>query len=192
METMTRKETFDCALALYASIINTLNEQKDKLYDYALILQKHSLSPVIALRPGEPFHWSGNNGYGEKSYAFIPILNGYIAESILKHCGGKDNAYYGCSVSFEKFNAYNHPCAWIKDVLAKKYLQLSYIGDTLWTNDLAVDTSLFSKVHPIWICAKVDDITVFIPYYTSSERTKIFNKIKGNFYADMTQKFWED
>lgn len=192
MERITRKETFDCALALYASIIDALNEQKDKLYDYALILQKHSLSPVILLRPGEYFQWNGSDGYGEKTYAFIPILHNYIAESILKHCGGNDNEYYGLSVSFEKFNAFNHPCPWIKDVLAKQYLRLTYIGETLFANDLAYDSSLFSKVHSMWICAKVDDITVYIPYYTSTERSQIFNKIRGNYYADMTQKYWED
>lgn len=191
MEKISRKETFDCALALYASIINALNEEKEKLYDYALILQKGSLSPVLSLRPGAGFDWNGN-GYGEKTFAFIPILNEYIAKSILKHCGGNDNEYYGCNVAFEKFSAYNHPCPWIKDVLAKKYLKLSYIGSTLWANDLEYDSSILSKTHTTWICAKVDDIIVFIPYYTETERSQIFRKIKGDFYSDMTQKYWED
>ena len=66
MENISRKEAFDCAIALSASIINILHEEKEKLYDYALILQEGSLSPIICLKPGEFFNWN-NNEYGEKT-----------------------------------------------------------------------------------------------------------------------------
>ena len=42
MEKISRKEAFECTLALYASIIKTLNKEEEKLYDYALILLKNS------------------------------------------------------------------------------------------------------------------------------------------------------
>ena len=92
MEKISRKEAFDCTLALYASIINALNEEKEKLYDYALILLKHSSSPVICLKPGKNFEWNQIE-HGENTYAFIPILHNYIAETTLKHCG-TDSEYY--------------------------------------------------------------------------------------------------
>ena len=44
MEKISRKEAFDCTLALYATIINTLNKEEDKLYDYALALLENSTS----------------------------------------------------------------------------------------------------------------------------------------------------
>lgn len=189
MEKITRKEVFDCALALYASIINTINEESETLYDYALILQKNSTSEIACLKPGEDFSWN-KIPYGEKTYAFIPIFVNYIAKSTLAHCGGNDNEYYGCSVSFEKFNAYQHPCPWIKEILAKQYLKLTYWGGTLMSNRLEYDLSFLSKKHSTWICAKVDDLTMYIPYYSQAERDKAFSKLPG-YYAKMTQQFWE-
>ena len=58
MEKISRKDAFDCTLALYASIINAINEEKDKLYDYALTLLKNSSSPIICLKPGKNFEWN--------------------------------------------------------------------------------------------------------------------------------------
>lgn len=191
METISRKEAFDCALALSASIINTVNEEKEKLYDYALILKKGSLSPIICLKPGELFNWN-NNEYGEKAYAFIPMIgHQYLKCAILKHCG-INNEYYGRTVSFEKFNVYQHPCSWIKETLAKKYLRLSFWRGILLENSLEYDSSFFSKAHSTWICAQVDEIMIYFPYYTKAERLKIFNYLPGDFYTDMTQQFWED
>ena len=189
MEKISRKEAFDCTLALYASIINAINEEKDKLYDYALILQSNSSSSIICLKPGKNFEWNQSE-YGEYTYAFIPVLHNYIAASILKHCG-TDSDYYKITCSFEKFKAYEHPCSWIKEVLTKKYLQLSYWGGTLMDNKLEYDSSFLSKTHSTWVCAKVDGVTVYFPYYTQSERQKAFNKL-GDFYTKMTKQYWED
>lgn len=189
MEKISRKEAFDCTLALYASIINAFNEEKEKLYDYALILLKHSSSPVICLKPGKNFEWNQIE-HGENTYAFIPILHNYIGETTLKHCG-TDSEYYDIPCSFEKFNAYEHPCSWIKEVLTKKYLQLTYWGGTLMDNKLEYDSSFLSKTYSTWVCAKVDDVTMYFPYYTQAEREKAFNKL-GNFYTKMTQQYWED
>lgn len=189
MEKISRKEAFDCTLALYASIINAINEEKDKLYDYALILLKNSSSPIICLKPGKNFEWNQIE-HGEKTYAFIPILHNYIAGTILRHCGA-DSEYYNRTCSFEKFNAYKHPCPWIKEVLTKKYLQLIYWGGTLTDNKLEYDSSFLSKTHSTWVCAKVDDVTVYFPYYTQSERQKAFNKL-GDFHTKMTKQYWED
>jgi len=107
MEKISRKEAFDCTLALYASIINAINEEKDKLYDYALTLLKNSSSPIICLKPGKNFEWNKIEN-GEYSYAYIPILHNYVAETTLRHCG-VDSEYYDIPCSFEKFNAYEHP-----------------------------------------------------------------------------------
>ena len=190
MEKISRKEAFDCALALSASIINTINEEKEKLYDYALVLRKGSLSPIICLQPGEFFDWN-ENGYGEKSYAFIPIGHSYVSESILRKCG-TNHEFYGHTVSLEKFNASQHPCSWIKEVLTKKYLKLYYSGGLLWENKLEYDSSFFSKIHSTWIRIQDDDIIIYFPYYTESERQKRFNKLPSHFYPKMTQEFWED
>lgn len=190
MENISRKEAFDCAIALSASIANILNEEKEKLYDYALILRKGSLSPIICLKAGEFFNWN-NNEYGEKTYAFIPIGHQYIECAILNHCG-TNNEYYGRTVSFEKFDANQHPCSWIKETLTKKYIKLSYWGGVLWENNLEYDSAFFSKTHLTWIRAKVDDITIYFPYYTKTERQKIFNNLPSDFYTSMTQQHWED
>ena len=190
MEKISRKEAFDCTLALYATIINAVNEEKEKLYDYALILQKNSLSPIICLKPGKYFEWNGSDSSSEKTYAFIPIFHKYITEAVLKHCG-TDSEYYDCIVSFEKFDAYNHPCPWIKETLTKKYLELFYWRGTLMDNKLEYDSSLLSKTHSTWVCAKVDDVTIYFPYYTQKEREKAFNKL-GDFHIKMTQQYWEE
>lgn len=189
MTQISRKEAFDCTLALYASIIQALNEEKEKLYDYALILLKNSSYPIISLKPGSNFEWNQIE-HGENTYAYIPILRNYIAEATLKHCG-VDSEYYEIPCSFEKINAYTHPCSWIKEVLTKKYLQLTYWGGTPIDNKLEYDSSFLSKTHSTWVCAKVDDVTIYFPYYTQEERRKIFNKLDG-FYAEMTQQYWEE
>lgn len=189
MEKISRKEAFDCTLALYASIINTLNEEEEKLYDYALILLKTSTSPIISLKPGKNFEWNKIEN-GENTFAFIPILHNHIAETTLKHCG-VDSEYYEIPCSFEKFKAHEHPCSWIKETLIKKYLQLSYLGSTLMDNKLEYDSSFLSKTHSTWVCAKIDDVTMYFPYYTQVERQKAFNKL-GDFYTKMTQQYWEE
>lgn len=58
-------------------------------------------------------------------------------------------------------------------------------------NKLEYDSSFLSKTHSTWVCAKVDDVTIYFPYYTQEERQKIFNKLDG-FYAKMTQQYWEE
>ncbi|WP_418944837.1 hypothetical protein [Phocaeicola plebeius] len=190
MENISRKEAFDCALALYANVINTINEKRENLYDYALILQKHSLSPIICLTPGEFFNWN-NNGYQEKTYAFIPIGNQYIENSILNQCG-TNHEFYERKVSFEKFNAYHHPCSWIKEVLTRQYLKLSYLGDMLWENSLEYDSSFFSKIHTYWVRTQVDEVIIYFPYYSEKERQKSFTNLSGNFYQKMIEHYWED
>ena len=56
---------------------------------------------------------------------------------------------------------------------------------------LKYDSSLISKTHSTWVCAKVDDVTMYFPYYTQAEREKAFNKL-GDFYTKMTQQYWGD
>lgn len=58
METTSRREVFDCALALSVSVINVLNEGKDKSYDYAFMLLKGSSSPIVCLKPGDYPSWN--------------------------------------------------------------------------------------------------------------------------------------
>lgn len=62
----------------------------------------------------------------------------------------------------------------------------------LWENNLEYDSAFFSKIHLTWIRAKVDDITIYFPYYTKTERQKIFNNLPSDFYTSMTQQYWED
>lgn len=192
METISRREAFDCAVALSASVINVLNEGKDKSYDYALILLKGSSSPIVCLKPGDYPSWNQLGDVNqEKTFAFLPIGNHFVSECILSQCG-TDHEYYERSVSFEKFNAYQHPCPWIKETLAKQYLKLSYMGDMLWDNTLVYDSSFISKTHSTWICAKVDGGILYFPYYTPSERQRAFCKLPSDFYTKMTQEYWED
>lgn len=191
MENISRKEAFDCALALSASVINAINEKKESLYDYALLLRKNSLDPIICLKPGEFFDWNEDNKYGEKSYAFVPVGHPYISEAILRKCGSNlEN--YGHTVTFKKFNASQHPSFWIKEALAKKYLKLIYLGDLLWEYDFEYDSSFFSKCRSTWIRVTVDDIIMYFPYYTEIERLKRFNKLSSNFYKVAIQEFWQE
>lgn len=193
MEKISRKEAFDHAVVFTAAVINAINEKKRKLYDYALIVLKYSSQPIICLEPGELFQWNGSKAYQEKSYAFIPIGHPYVEEAALKQCGSNHERDFGSVVSFEKFKACLHPCSWIKNTLAYQYMELIYVGDMLFSNKLEYDSSLFfSKIHSTWIRAQVDEITIFFPYYSATEKKQILSKLPRKFYTDITQKFWND
>lgn len=55
MEAISRQEAFECALAQLISTAQVVNNGKQKLYDYALILKAKSVQPIIPLQPLEYF-----------------------------------------------------------------------------------------------------------------------------------------
>lgn len=189
MERITRKEAFECALAQIISIAQVVNHGKEKLYDYALVLRNKSVQPIRCLQPLDYFEWN-NSTYGEKSYAFAPITSDYN-DLIIGTCGRA----YSENGTFQKFKAHEHPAKWIKEVLTKQYLKLHYdcIG-VFCGNELAYDTSLFSKIHTEWIRYenKKDDESFYFPYYTPSERKRIFQCFSQSSIQEITDEYWQE
>lgn len=190
MEKINRKEAFECAIAQFIATTQVVNNGKDKLYDYALCLQKGSLSPIICLKPGDYFQWNDDIKYGQKSYAFLPIQP--YTELIIRQCG-TNSEYYGTTVTIEKFKAIEHPASWIKETLTKKYIKLSYFSEMLIDSELVYDTSFFSKTHSTWIRLHIqeDGDTIYFPYYTSSERKRLFDS-SPSLVKEIYEDYWED
>lgn len=191
METITRKEAFECALAQLISIAQVVNNGKQNLYDYALILKAKSVQPIIPLQPLEYFQWNENQSYGEKSYAFAPITEPYNS-LIIGMCG---RPYFGEVGTFEIINAHEHPAKWIREVLTKQYIRLSYdcIG-VLSRYELAYDTSIFSKVHSKWIkyTNRADDEIIYFPYYNQSQRKCIIESFPRQAINEITDDYWSE
>ena len=99
MNTITRKEAFECALAQLIAISQVVNNGKEKLYDYALILRSKSVQPIVCLKPLDYFEWN-NSTYGENSYAFAPITSDYN-DLIIGTC----ERVYSENGIFQKFKA---------------------------------------------------------------------------------------
>jgi len=191
MNTITRKEAFECALAQLISIAKVVNNSKDKLYDYALLLKAKSVQPIHCLQPLDYFQWSENQSYGEKSYAFAPITEPYNT-LIIGMCG---RPYFGEVGKFEKIKTSLLPAKWIRDVLSKQYLRLYYdcIG-VLFRYELEYDTSLFSKIHTEWIRYenKEDDEILYFPYYTQNDREKMFQSFSQSAIQEITDEYWQE
>ena len=189
MNTITRKEAFECALAQLIAISQVVNNGKEKLYDYALILRSKSVQPIVCLKPLDYFEWN-NSTYGENSYAFAPITSDYN-DIIIGTC----ERVYSENGIFQKFKANEHPAKWIKDVLTRQYLKLQYdcIG-VFCGNELAYDTSLFSKIHSEWIRYenKEDDEILYFPYYTPTERNRIFQNFSNSAIQEITDEYWHE
>ena len=189
METITRKEAFECALAQLISTAQVVNNGKQNLYDYALILKAKSVQPIIPLQPLEYFQWNENQSYGEKSYAIAPITEPYNT-LIIGVCG---RPYFEGVGTFEIIKAHNHPAKWIREVLTKQYLQLSYdcIG-VLNKYELAYDTSFISKTHTEWVkyTNKEDDEILYFPYYTQSQRNRICANFSKQAIQEITDEYW--
>lgn len=191
METISRKEAFECALAQLISIAQVVNKGKQKLYDYALILKAKSVQPITPLQPLDYFQWNENQSYGEKSYAFAPITEPYNS-LIIGMCG---RPYFGEVGTFEIINAHEHPAKWIREVLTKQYIRLSYdcIG-VLSRYELAYDTSIFSKVHSKWIkyTNRADDEIIYFPYYNQSQRKCIIESFPKQAINEITDDYWSE
>lgn len=191
MEKITRKEAFECALAQLISAAQVVNNGKEKLYDYALILREKSVQPIIPLQPLDYFQWNDNPLCGEKSYAFAPITEPYNS-LIIDMCG---RPYSGKVGVFEKIKAYEHPAKWIRNVLTKQYLKIYYdnIG-VLCRYDLAYDTSFISKLHNDWIrySNKEDDEIFYFPYYSQSHRNRIFANFSQQAIQEITDEYWSE
>lgn len=191
MEIITRKEAFECALAQLISVAQVVNNGKQKLYDYALILKAKSVQPIIPLQPLDYFQWNDNPLCGEKSYAFAPITEPYNS-LIIEMCG---RPYFEEVGTFEIIKAHNHPAKWIREVMAKQYLQLFYdcIG-VLNRYELAYETSFISKTHTEWVkyTNKEDDEIFYFPYYTQSQRNRIFANFSQQAIREITDEFWSE
>lgn len=191
MKTISRKEAFECALAQLISTAQVVNNGKQKLYDYALILKAKSVQPIIPLQPLDYFQWNDNQSYGEKSYAFAPITEPYNT-LIIGMCG---RPYFEEVGIFERINATEHPAKWIREVLTKQYLQLSYdcIG-VLSNYALTFDTSLISKTHSEWIkyTNRDDDEILYFPYYTQSQRNRILANFSKQAIQEITDEYWSE
>ena len=191
METITRKEAFECAVAQMIAISQVVNKGKEKLYDYALCLQKGSLDPIVSMKPGESFKWKNiePGKYGQTSYAFVPI-NPY-GDLLLRESGLNDDS----EIIVEKFSAYSHPAPWIKLVLSKQYMKLSYqMGNYLWGTNLEFDSSFFSSTHSTWIRLrfKDDGMTYYYPYYEPSKRKKLFSSIPQKTLEQIYDECWDE
>lgn len=191
MSSITRKEAFDCALAQLISVAQVINNGKKKLYDFALILKERSVQPILCLQPLDYFQWNETQSYGEKSYAFAPITEPYNT-LIMGMCG---RPYFEEVGKFEKINANTHPAKWIREVLTKQYMLLSY--DCLGVLDkieLAHDSSFFSKAHSEWIkyINKEDDEILYFPYYSESERNRIFNSFNKQAIVEIEEEYWHE
>jgi len=191
MDILTRKEAFECALAQLISIAQVVNNGKDRLYDYALLLKAKSVQPIHCLQPLDYFQWRENQSYGEKAYAFAPITEPYNT-LIIGMCG---RPYFGEVGNFEIIKATEHPAKWIREVLTKQYIRLSYdrIG-VLNKLELAYDNSLFSKTHSEWIryVNKEDDEILYFPYYSESERNRIFNSFNKQAIEEIEDEYWNE
>lgn len=189
MEAISRQEAFECALAQLISTAQVVNNGKQKLYDYALILKAKSVQPIIPLQPLAYFQWNENQSYGEKSYAFAPITEPYNT-LIIGMCG---RPYFEEVGTFERIKATEHPAKWIRDVLTKQYLHLTYdfIG-VLSKYELAYDTSLISNTHSEWIkyTNKEDDEILYFPYYTQSQRNRIYANFSKQAIQEITDEYW--
>jgi hypothetical protein len=189
MEKITRKEAFECALAQIIAVSQVVNNGKEKLYDYALVLRKNSVQPIVCLQPLDYFEWN-NLTYGEKSYAFAPITSDYNS-LIIGTCG----RVYSEIGTYQKFKAHDYPAKWIKEVLTRQYMKLLYdnIG-VFCRNELAYDTSLFSKIHSEWIKYEntEDDEILFFPYYTPKERQSLFQSLPKSAIEEITDEYWQD
>ncbi len=186
METITRKEAFECALAQLISTAQVVNNGKQKLYDYALRLTSKSNRPILCL---QPLDYIECQMYDVESYAFAPITEPYNA-LIVEICG---RPYFEEVGNFEIIKAHNHPAKWIREVLTKQYLQLSYdcIG-VLNKYELAYDTSFISKTHTEWVkyTNKEDDEIFYFPYYTQSQRNRIFANFSQQAIQEITDEYW--
>ncbi len=191
MESISRQEAFECALAQLISTAQVVNNGKQKLYDYALILKAKSVQPIIPLQPLDYFQWNENQSYGEKSYAFAPITEPYNT-LIIGMCG---RPYFEKVGIFEKIKANEHPAKWIREVLTKQYLQLSYdcIG-VLNKYKLSYDTSFISKSHTEWVkyTNKEDDEILYFPFYTKSQRNSIFANLSHQAIREITDEYWSE
>lgn len=189
MDIISRKEAFECALAQLISIAQVVNNGKQKLYDYALILKAKSVQPITPLQPLDYFQWNENQSYGEKSYVFAPITEPYNT-LIIGMCG---RPYFEEVGTFERIKATEHPAKWIREVLIKQYLQISYdnIG-VLNRYELAYDTSLISNTHSEWIkyTNKEDDEILYFPYYTQSKRNRILSNLPKQAIQEITDEYW--
>lgn len=189
MGTISRKEAFDCALVQLISIAQVVNNGKSNLYDFALILKAKSVQPIQCLQPLDYFQWNNSHTYSEKSYAFAPITAPYNT-LIIGMCG---RPYFEEVGTFEIINANEHPAKWVREVLTKQYIRLSYdnIG-VLCKYDLAYSTSLISKTHTQWIkyTNREDDEIIYFPYYTLSQRNRIFENFSKQAIDEIADEYW--
>lgn len=189
MKSITRKEAFECALAQLISTAQIVNNGKEKLYDYSLILKAKSVQPIKCLQPLDYFQWNDNPLCGEKSYAFVPITEPYNT-LIIGMCG---RPYFEEVGTFEIINAHEHPAKWIREVLTKQYIRLYYdcLG-VLNRYELAYDTNIFSKTHSEWIryVNREDDEIIYFPYYNQSQRKRILGSFPKQAITEITDEYW--
>lgn len=191
MVSLTRKEAFECSLAQLLAVAEVVNNGGEKLFDYSIIHKSKSVSPLKCLQPLDYFQWNDNPIGEELSYIFAPITEPYNDLII----GMFGRQYFEENGKFEIVKANTHPTPWIREVLVKKYLKLSYdISGILSFYELSQDTSFISKTHSDWIKYhnKTDEEIIYIPYYNLSQRQKIFNSFPQQTINDIRQEYWNE
>lgn len=190
MEKISRKEAFECAIAQFVATAKVVSKGEKKLYDYSVIVHKGARQPVRTLKPFNSFEWDETDTY-PLPYAFTLITPPY--ETLIINSIG--NKYEEDNNIYESFEATGYPANWIKEVLSKQYMVLSYdCNGYFCDNTLEYDASFFiSKLHKKWIrlTMKDDGTIIFFPYYTSKEREKIFEGFHNNI-ARIRNDFWKE
>ena len=195
MKVISRREAFECGVALILSVANTLESGKRTLRfkDFILILKKGSTSPIICHQPGTNFVWNDQgHQYNENSYGYLPL--GRFTESHLFMLSWRNED----ANTYEVFEAKDHPCSWIKNALLYDFIETesqsgmpnSFIEAAHWIRN----TSLFSKNHSTWIKITTDDdFITYMPFYPETERANLFSNPKFRRAAEqLFDQFDED
>lgn len=189
MEKISRKEAFECAIAEFFATAKVLSKGEKKLYDYSVIVHKGARQPIRTLKPFNTFEWDETDTY-PLPYAFTLITPPY--ETLIINSIG--NKYEENNNIYELFEVIDYPTYWIKEVLSKQYMSLTYDNLGYFSdNTLEYDTSFISKCHKKWIriTMKNDGTIIFFPYYTSKERKSIFEGFHSN-VERLRDDFWNE
>lgn len=169
MVPISRKEVFECGVALLLNTILRLNNIKDKnrikITDFILIQREGSTYPILCHQPGEAFRWNGQGKINnENSYVYLPLGRYSDVHLYMANWQNEDEN------QFHLFEAKNHECLWIRNFLMKGYVQADIIHGSIssWIGSTKcfISNNYFFSGHSKWIQIKTSsDFIVYIPYF---------------------------